>query len=52
MAEQIPTEVPLPYTDQLFYPTTDLQPFVGGDIGMGFDITGLFDAVLPNFSSF
>lgn len=37
------------YVDQLFYPTDDLQPFMTGDSGSGFDITGLFDTMLPNF---
>ena len=37
------------YVGQLFYPTDDLQPFMTGDLGSGFDITGLFDTMLPNF---
>lgn len=37
------------YEDQLFYPTDDLQPFMTGDLSSGFDISGLFDSVLPNF---
>ncbi|KAH8689526.1 fungal-specific transcription factor domain-containing protein [Talaromyces proteolyticus] len=46
---EIPNQVSVPYTDQLFYPTTDLQPLMGGNIPSGFDITNLFDAVIPEF---
>ncbi|RAO66372.1 uncharacterized protein BHQ10_002384 [Talaromyces amestolkiae] len=48
-AQQVVTEDSMGYVDQLFYPTDDLQPFITGDLGSGFDITGLFDTMLPNF---
>lgn len=49
MHNDLASEVPVPYTDPLFYPTTDLQPLMGDDIASGFDITNLFDAVIPEF---
>jgi hypothetical protein len=39
--------VTAPFTEQLFYPTTDFH-LMGGEIP-GFDITNLFDVVIPDF---
>lgn len=38
-----------PQSTQLFYPTTDFQPLMSGEFPAGFDITNLFDAVLPDY---
>lgn len=48
-ASQVMTGDSMGYVEQLFYPTDDLQPFMTGDLASGFDITGLFDTMLPNF---
>ncbi|KAF3392026.1 hypothetical protein DPV78_010755 [Talaromyces pinophilus] len=48
-ANEVMTADSMGYVGQLFYPTDDLQPFMTGDLGSGFDITGLFDTMLPNF---
>ncbi|KAL1964787.1 hypothetical protein VTN77DRAFT_6654 [Rasamsonia byssochlamydoides] len=49
MQSQMSNGVATPFTEQLFYPTTDLQPLIGGEIPAGFDITNLFDSVIPDF---
>jgi hypothetical protein len=49
MHNELGNDASVPITDPLFYPTTDLQPLMGGDIPSGFDITSLFDAVIPDF---
>lgn len=38
-----------PQTPQLIYPTTDFQPFMNGEFPSSFDITNLFDLVLPDY---
>lgn len=48
-AHQVMNGASMAYVDQLFYPTDDLQPFMTGELGSGFDMTGLFDTMLPNF---
>lgn len=49
MQGQVGNGVAAPFTEQLFYPTTDLQPLMGGEVPAGFDITNLFDVVIPDF---
>ncbi|QGA14992.1 hypothetical protein EYB26_002648 [Talaromyces marneffei] len=48
-AHQVMNGASMAYVDQLFYPTDDLQPFMTSELGSGFDMTGLFDTMLPNF---